>query len=126
MRGSCPIRRALQSPPKRRYVSAVQRLGIGLVIAFAVAQVIPVPRTNPVTTQEIAAPLEIDGLLQRACYDCHSNETRWPWYAFVAPASWLGVLRSLSLMLSATTHAATAAPLGAAGDRGCRASGPRM
>ena len=67
----------------------MRRLGLGLVIAFIAAQVIPVPRENPAATQEIVAPLEIDGLLQRACYDCHSNETRWPWYAHVAPASWL-------------------------------------
>ncbi len=25
----------------------------------------------------------------RACADCHSNETRWPWYSYVAPVSWL-------------------------------------
>ena len=28
-------------------------------------------------------------LAERACFDCHSNQTRWPWYAQVAPASWL-------------------------------------
>jgi len=28
-------------------------------------------------------------LFHRACFDCHSNETRWPWYAHVAPTSWL-------------------------------------
>ena len=28
-------------------------------------------------------------VLRRACYDCHSNETVWPWYSRVAPASWL-------------------------------------
>jgi hypothetical protein len=75
---------ALQSPPRHRTVSPTRRLGLGLV-ACAAAQVIPVPRTNP---PAITAPLEIDGLLQRA-HDCHSNETRWPWYAYVAPASWL-------------------------------------
>jgi hypothetical protein len=29
------------------------------------------------------------GLIRIACFDCHSNETRWPWYSYVAPASWL-------------------------------------
>jgi hypothetical protein len=67
----------------------VRRLGLALLIAFVAAQLVPVPRTNPPATGEIAAPLEIDGLLQRACYDCHSHETRWPWYAWVAPVSWL-------------------------------------
>jgi hypothetical protein len=28
-------------------------------------------------------------VLRASCYDCHSNETRWPWYSRVAPASWL-------------------------------------
>jgi hypothetical protein len=28
-------------------------------------------------------------LAQRACFDCHSNETTWPWYSSVAPMSWL-------------------------------------
>jgi len=32
---------------------------------------------------------EVRTVLRRACYDCHSNETRWPWYAHVAPVSWL-------------------------------------
>ena len=28
-------------------------------------------------------------VLRQSCFDCHSNETRWPWYAYVAPASWV-------------------------------------
>jgi hypothetical protein len=28
-------------------------------------------------------------VFRTACYDCHSNETRWPWYGYVAPVSWL-------------------------------------
>jgi len=27
-------------------------------------------------------------VLRRACFDCHSNQTQWPWYAYVAPVSW--------------------------------------
>lgn len=34
-------------------------------------------------------PPAVGELLRRACYDCHSDETRWPWYSRVAPASWL-------------------------------------
>lgn len=33
-------------------------------------------------------PAEITALLEPACYDCHSYETRYPWYAEVAPVSW--------------------------------------
>lgn len=67
----------------------MRRLGLVLAVAFVAAQVVPVPRDNPPATSELVAPLEVDGLLQRACYDCHSNKTRWPWWTRVAPASWL-------------------------------------
>lgn len=33
-------------------------------------------------------PPEVAKLLRGACYDCHSYETRWPWYGHVAPVSW--------------------------------------
>jgi hypothetical protein len=55
---------------------------------FAI-QLVPVSGANPIVEREVPAPLEVRTLLRRACYDCHSNETRWPWYARVAPASWL-------------------------------------
>ena len=58
-------------------------------LGFATAQLFPGPRTNPAVTAEIGAPREVVPLLRRACYDCHSNETRWPWYSRVAPVSWL-------------------------------------
>lgn len=59
---------------------------VGLVLA---AQLVPVNRSNPPVTGVIPAPPEITAMLRRACWDCHSRETRWPWYARVAPASWL-------------------------------------
>ncbi len=34
-------------------------------------------------------PKEIAVMLRTSCYDCHSNETNYPWYSFVAPVSWL-------------------------------------
>jgi hypothetical protein len=36
-----------------------------------------------------SVPAPVTGLLRRACFDCHSNDTRWPWYSSVPPASWL-------------------------------------
>ena len=46
--------------------------------------------TNPPASKEPAwnSP-ETKALIRRACYDCHSNETVWPWYSHVAPVSWL-------------------------------------
>lgn len=34
-------------------------------------------------------PVEIEQILRTSCYDCHSNETKYPWYAYIAPVSWL-------------------------------------
>lgn len=46
-------------------------------------------RSNPPVSQEIEAPEEVRQILRTSCYDCHSHETRWPWYGYIAPASWL-------------------------------------
>jgi hypothetical protein len=50
-----------------------------------------VRRTNPPVTSTLDAPPAVEAVLRRACFDCHSNETRWPWYSHVAPVSWLVV-----------------------------------
>ncbi len=58
-------------------------------------QAIRPDRLNPPTVDSLAIAhhLRIDPdiaqLLRTACFDCHSNETRWPWYSEIAPASWL-------------------------------------
>ncbi len=57
--------------------------------ALLAAQLVPAKRTDPASRGAISAPPEIEAELKRACYDCHSNETRWPWYSRVAPLSWL-------------------------------------
>ena len=63
-------------------------LVIGLAL-FALIQLIPAERTNPAVTADFTGPSEIERLVKTACYDCHSNETRWPWYSYVAPVSLL-------------------------------------
>jgi hypothetical protein len=60
-----------------------------LVIGLLAIQFIPVEQSNPSDRNRFAAPAEVETILRRACYDCHSNETRWPWYARVAPISLL-------------------------------------
>jgi len=64
---------------------------IGLVL-FALIQLVPYGRnhSNPPVIQEPAwdSP-ETRTLAQRACFDCHSNETVWLWYSNIAPISWL-------------------------------------
>lgn len=63
-------------------------LGIVILAVVVLIQFIPINRTNPPVTQEVKwdAP-ETRALAQRACFDCHSNETVWPWYSYVAPIS---------------------------------------
>jgi len=52
------------------------------------AQLIRSARINPPVESDLVAPVEIKRILRDACYDCHSNETEWPWYSRIAPASW--------------------------------------
>jgi hypothetical protein len=60
-----------------------------LVIIFIGIQFVPVDKTNPPVTGEINAPENVMQILRTSCYDCHSNEVKWPWYSNIAPASWL-------------------------------------
>lgn len=62
---------------------------IGLLVLFLAIQLYPVDRSNPEVVADIIAPENIKAILRRACYDCHSNETKWLWYSYVAPASFL-------------------------------------
>jgi hypothetical protein len=66
-----------------------------LVLVLIVIQFIQPDRSNPpvnsASTFEAAAKPspELTSVLRKACYDCHSHETTWPWYSRVAPVSWL-------------------------------------
>jgi hypothetical protein len=64
-------------------------IGIGLAVVFLAIQFVPVDRSNPATQTQVPASAEVRAVLERACYDCHSNQTVWPWYSYVAPVSWL-------------------------------------
>jgi hypothetical protein len=46
-------------------------------------------KNPPVTRELVWKSGEIRTLAKRGCFDCHSNETVWPWYSRVAPISWL-------------------------------------
>ncbi len=59
-----------------------------LAIALVAIQFVPVERSNPLGAGDPDAPREVQWILRRACYDCHSNETRWPVWAYMAPMSW--------------------------------------
>jgi mono/diheme cytochrome c family protein len=67
-------------------------LAIGVVVVFALLQLVPYghDHSNPAVVAEPQwdSP-QTRELAARACFDCHSNETKWPWYSNVAPVSWL-------------------------------------
>jgi len=68
------------------------RGGVGLLGLFLALQVVPYGRdhSNPPQRSEPAWDSPATRALARqACFDCHSNETEWPAYSHIAPASWL-------------------------------------
>jgi hypothetical protein len=71
---------------------------VALVAVAAVAVVIqffPPERTNPPSDPAasfeavVKPPAQVSAIIERACQNCHSNRSVWPWYSGVAPASWL-------------------------------------
>lgn len=64
----------------------------GLAGLFILMQLVPYGRAHanpPVQTRPQWKGAQTEALFRRACADCHSNETVWPWYSNVAPVSWL-------------------------------------
>lgn len=61
------------------------------LIIFIVMQFIRPDRINIAVEKdmEIQTPIEISQIFQAACYDCHSNETKWPWYSQISPFAWV-------------------------------------
>jgi hypothetical protein len=67
----------------------LKAIGIITMVFLVVAQFVRINRANPPVETDVGAPPDVKTALRAACYDCHSNETHWPWYSQVAPASWL-------------------------------------
>jgi len=70
----------------RRKLVIVAAAAVFVLLAI---QLVPVARTNPPIGSELSSPADVAAVLARACGDCHSNRTRWPWYSHVAPVSWI-------------------------------------
>jgi Haem-binding domain len=74
------------------------KIAFSTLFVFLIAiQIYQPARTNPPTIlsrtlwAHVQVPEEVRIPLKRACGDCHSNETVWPWYSRVAPISWVVV-----------------------------------
>jgi heme-binding protein len=67
----------------------MRKVAVVLGALLVGAQFIRFDHQLPAAGQGPAAPPEVEAVLHRACYDCHSNQPQWPWYGNVAPVSWL-------------------------------------
>jgi hypothetical protein len=72
----------------------LKRLLLAAAVALVGMQFVGPARTNPhsdpgkALARRVQVPPDVQAVLSRSCTNCHSNETRWPWYAHVAPLSW--------------------------------------
>ena len=76
-----------------RWKPGLITLAVGSCVALALANVnLRGPDRPPSVQKALLAgstvPSQIRAILQRACQDCHSDNTVWPWYAAVPPVSW--------------------------------------
>lgn len=67
----------------------VRRSLLGLVVVFVLIQFVPYSAAELEARGELQAPPEVQAILERSCYDCHSARPKIPWYGRVAPVSWL-------------------------------------
>src|SRR5262245_9384269 len=79
----------MPKPSLRRVLLWVRLKALAIFVAI---QFVPYGwrHPNPPVTQNAPWPnAEAEAIARRSCYDCHSNETNWPLYTYVAPMSWL-------------------------------------
>jgi len=72
-------------------MTTLKRVGLIFAAAFIVMQFIRFEKTNPIgkPENELKAEEKVTSILKNSCYDCHSNNTKWPAYSQVAPFSWI-------------------------------------
>jgi len=72
----------------------MKKIGIAIVAILVIMQFFQIDKTNPAVDASkdfimmANPPQEVKLILKQACYDCHSHETAYPWYTYVAPVSW--------------------------------------
>ncbi|WP_312902556.1 heme-binding domain-containing protein [Chryseobacterium taichungense] len=73
----------------------MKKVLIVILVAFIIIQFFPIDKTNPEPTPGMDflkiknTKPEIAKIIKTSCYDCHSSETKYPWYSNVAPFSWM-------------------------------------
>lgn len=75
--------------------STLTRVALGTVGLLLLAQFLRPGQTNPTSDPSLSVknykgiPPEVAARIESACFDCHSNETRWPWYSRITPVNYL-------------------------------------
>jgi Haem-binding domain len=64
----------------------IMRAAVGVFVLPVAIQFVPIGATNPPVEQDIPTAPVVKAALRRACYDCRSHETVWPWYARIPPS----------------------------------------
>lgn len=83
-----------KSNPMKKLFS-LKNIFIVVVAIIVIIQFFRIDKTQPAVNPEtdyismVQPSDEIKGLIKNACYDCHSNETVYPWYTNIAPVSWM-------------------------------------
>jgi len=76
---------------RNRRTRILVRLAGLAILLFLGLQFIRPALINPPVTADLQAPPEVKQILRNSCYNCHSNETKLPWYDQIVPAYWLVV-----------------------------------
>ena len=72
----------------------MKKILLVILVAFVIIQFFPIDKKNPPVNIGMEfvniknTPENIAQVLKTSCYDCHSNETKYPWYSSIAPSSW--------------------------------------
>jgi len=72
----------------------MKKILIVLLVAFVIIQFFPIDKKNPPVNIGMDfvniknTPENVAQVIKISCYDCHSNETKYPWYSSIAPSSW--------------------------------------
>jgi cbb3-type cytochrome oxidase cytochrome c subunit len=77
---------------RNRNIKVISIIIIVLIALFVIIQFIPLGKGHsnpPVVSEPNWDSIQTRELAKVACFDCHSNETIWPWYSNIAPVSWL-------------------------------------
>lgn len=73
----------------------IKRFTVAIAFLLLATQLVRVDRSNPEVDPShtiystLTMPADVRAVFEQSCKNCHSNETAWPWYSYIAPVSWV-------------------------------------